>query len=258
MQCFSIFCHLSISKKSSYGRLVGHKCINHAHKNGGLTNHTSQFYGWWPVHPGHTYIKHWPLSDSNCLVVVIYAAQVCSVKYFLHYLICPIFFELEFVYNETVGDFDFPQHKSWTRVGPTCHAIALPKSPPQIPTLANLKTCRLSHFCMKSKASPVYQWYCEDTLNMSDNMTKPTKWLCAQRRVRSAWASESSLSAWRKLGSLATHTVHSQDSDQTGLIWVFAGHTVTLLALSCRGSYQFLQNTAKIMVLDSLAGNIVK
>ena len=58
---------------------------------------------------------------------------------------------------------------------------------------------------------------------------KPTKWLCAQRRLRSAWASaqsdQSSLSAWRKLGSLATHWAHSEDSDRTGrmprLIWVF-------------------------------------
>ena len=51
--------------------------------------------------------------------------------------------------------------------------------------------------------------------------------LFAQRRVRSAWAS--SLSAWRKLGSLATHWAHSEDSDQTEqkprLIWVFAGCT---------------------------------
>ena len=52
---------------------------------------------------------------------------------------------------------------------------------------------------------------------------------------------ESSLSLWRKLGSLATHWAHSEDSDQTGrmprLIRVFAGHTVTLLVLSCRGSH---------------------
>ena len=145
---------------------------------------------------------------------------------------------------------------------------------------------------------------------MSRDMTKPTKWLCAQRRLRSAWApradaradlslrwthshfacfvmsrlilgdvhsvypsvinrynrishpapdttterntnnedgikwaatwqnqqsgcapsedsdqpgicpvwSESSLSAWRKLGTLATHRAHSEDSDQTGRI----------------------------------------
>ena len=42
--------------------------------------------------------------------------------------------------------------------------------------------------------------------------------------------SESSLSAWKNLGSLATHWVHSEDSDQTGrmprLIWVFAGRTL--------------------------------
>ena len=52
--------------------------------------------------------------------------------------------------------------------------------------------------------------------------------------------SETSLSAWRKLGSLATHWVHSEDSDQTGrmprLIWVFAGRTPILLVLSCHGS----------------------
>ena len=57
---------------------------------------------------------------------------------------------------------------------------------------------------------------------------------------RPGW-SESSLSAWRKLGSLATHLAHSEDSDQTGrmprLIWVFTGRTLTLLVLSCRGSF---------------------
>ena len=46
--------------------------------------------------------------------------------------------------------------------------------------------------------------------------------------IRPVW-SESSLSAWRKLGSLATHWAHSEDSDQIGrmprLIWVFAGRT---------------------------------
>ena len=46
--------------------------------------------------------------------------------------------------------------------------------------------------------------------------------------IHPVW-SESTLSAWRKLGSLATHCAHSEDSDQTGqmprLIWVFAGRT---------------------------------
>ena len=57
--------------------------------------------------------------------------------------------------------------------------------------------------------------------------------------IRPVW-SESSLSAWRNLGSLATHWVHSEGSDQTGwmprLIWIYAGRTLTLLVLSCRGS----------------------
>ena len=61
--------------------------------------------------------------------------------------------------------------------------------------------------------------------------------MCAQGRRRS----ESSLSTWRKLGSLATHWAHSEDSDQTGgmprLIWVFAWRTVILLVLSWGGSF---------------------
>ena len=40
--------------------------------------------------------------------------------------------------------------------------------------------------------------------------------MCTQRRLRSAWASaqsdQSLLSAWRKLGSLATHWMHSDDA----------------------------------------------
>ena len=52
--------------------------------------------------------------------------------------------------------------------------------------------------------------------------------------------SESSLSTWRKLGSLATYWAHREDSDQTrrmpSLIWVFAGCSLTLLVLSCHGS----------------------
>ena len=58
--------------------------------------------------------------------------------------------------------------------------------------------------------------------------------------IRPVW-SESSLSAWRNLGSLATQWVHSEDADQTGrmprLIWVFAGRKLTLLVLWCRGLF---------------------
>ena len=56
--------------------------------------------------------------------------------------------------------------------------------------------------------------------------------------IRPVW-SEYWLFAWRKLGSLAAHWAHSEDSGQTGmprLIWVFAGRTVILLLLSCHGS----------------------
>ena len=66
-------------------------------------------------------------------------------------------------------------------------------------------------------------------------MTKLTKWLRPAKTqislgFRPVW-SESPLSAWRKLGSLATHWAHSEDSDQTGrmprLIWVSLGaHSV--------------------------------
>ena len=71
--------------------------------------------------------------------------------------------------------------------------------------------------------------------------------------IRPVW-SESSLSPWRKLGSLATHLMHSEDSDQTGrmprLIWVFAGHTVTLLVLSCRGSNELAGELHEIFCAD--------
>ena len=80
---------------------------------------------------------------------------------------------------------------------------------------------------------------------MSYLMTKPTNLDVRPAKtqislgIRTVW-SESSLSAWRKFGSLATHWVHCKDSDQTGrmprLIWVFAGCTVILFVLSWGGS----------------------
>ena len=93
--------------------------------------------------------------------------------------------------------------------------------------------------------------FCKENIlsrDMTKTMTKTMKWLCAQRRLGSAWASaqsdQSSLSAWTKLVSLAAHWAHSEDSDQTGrmprLIWVFAGRSLILLVLSCRGSKYFL------------------
>ena len=76
--------------------------------------------------------------------------------------------------------------------------------------------------------------------------TKPTIWHVRPAKTQISlgicpvW-SESSLSAWRNIKSLATHWAHSKDSGQTGrmprLIRVFAGRTlVILLGLSCCSS----------------------
>ena len=72
-------------------------------------------------------------------------------------------------------------------------------------------------------------------------MTKPTKWHVRPAKIqislgiRPVW-SESSLSAWRKLGSLATHSAHSEDCDQTGSESSLGAHAI-LLVLSWGGSY---------------------
>ena len=74
---------------------------------------------------------------------------------------------------------------------------------------------------------------CQELLYMSCLMTKPTKWLCAQRRLRSAWAfaqSDQSLLCAQCVAKDPSF-LHgdSDDSDQTGwmprLIRVFAGCT---------------------------------
>ena len=69
---------------------------------------------------------------------------------------------------------------------------------------------------------------------MSQRMAKPTKWKVRPAKIqislgtRPVW-SDSSLSTWKNLWSLATYWAHSEDSDQTGrmprLIWVFVGST---------------------------------
>ena len=62
-------------------------------------------------------------------------------------------------------------------------------------------------------------------------MTKPTKWVCAQRRLRSAWHLPSLIKVFAVHMNLATYWAHSEDSDQTG--WI----RTHFLVLSCRGSY---------------------
>ena len=71
-------------------------------------------------------------------------------------------------------------------------------------------------------------------------MTKPTKWLCAQWKLRSVWApaqsDQSPLSTWRKLGSLATHWAHCEDSDaqaDLSLCWAHNHFGFVMLQLIC-------------------------
>ena len=98
---------------------------------------------------------------------------------------------------------------------------------------------------------------------LSHLMAKPTKWLCAQWRLRSAWASaqadQSLLSAWRKLGSLATHWAHSEDSDQTGrmprLIWVFTGCTCHFVGFVMRRLNLSLKKKIKLGQSFNLSGS---
>ena len=95
-------------------------------------------------------------------------------------------------------------------------------------------------FCHAVAFSDVYSYCCNNWAATWQNY----KMSMRPAKTQSAWASaqsdQSLLSAWRDLGALATHWVHSEDADQTGwmprLIWVFAGRTVTLLVLSCGGS----------------------
>ena len=63
--------------------------------------------------------------------------------------------------------------------------------------------------------------------------------------IRPVWL-VASLSAWRKLESLATHWAHSEDPDQTErmprLIWVFAGRTCHFVGFVMRWlRYQLLK-----------------
>ena len=89
----------------------------------------------------------------------------------------------------------------------------------------------------------IYQKHVFIHPHMSRLVTKPTKWrVCPVKTqislgIHPVW-SESSLSAWRKLGSSATHWAHSKDSEQTGqmprLICVFAGRTCHIVGFVMR------------------------
>ena len=81
------------------------------------------------------------------------------------------------------------------------------------------------------------EWILYNYEKWATSWQNPQNGMCAQRRLSSAWApsqsNQSSLSAWRKLGSLATWTHWAH---MPRLIGVFTGRTVILLVLSCCGS----------------------
>ena len=68
-------------------------------------------------------------------------------------------------------------------------------------------------------------------------MTKQTKWLCAQRRLRSWSDKSSSCAQWVAKDPSFLHA-DSEDSDQTGrmprLIWVFSGRTYHFVGFAMR------------------------
>ena len=79
-------------------------------------------------------------------------------------------------------------------------------------------------------------------------------WTSSEDSRSAARSDQSLLPTWRKLGSLATHWVHTKDSDQTGwmprLIWVFAGCTSHFVGFVVRWliwdrAWQNLQNDSR-------------
>ena len=85
---------------------------------------------------------------------------------------------------------------------------------------------------------------------MSRLMTKPTKWhVCPAKAqsslgIRPVW-SESSLSAWRKLGSLATHW-------RTAKTLIRLGAHIILLVLSWGGSIMYMKAKCGFMLIRLL------
>ena len=101
--------------------------------------------------------------------------------------------------------------------------------------------------------------------DLSCLVKKPTKWHVHPAKtqislgIRPVW-SESSLSAWRKLWSLASHWAHSKDSDQTGrmprLIWGFAGRIYHFVGFCHEASHLFVVPITSKAKRSSLRGRL--
>ena len=107
-----------------------------------------------------------------------------------------------------------------------------------------LNTWLLEEPCLNCTGFDIRQCL-EEYPYMSRDITKPTKWLCAQRRQISLgigpdWSESSLCAQWVAKDPRFLHA-DSEDSDPIGrmprLICVFSGRTLILLVLSCRGSH---------------------
>ena len=95
---------------------------------------------------------------------------------------------------------------------------------------------------------------------MSHSTSKPTKWHVPSETqismgIRPAW-SESLLSAWRNLGSLASYWAHSEDTDSTAwmsmLIGVFFGRTHHFIGFAALQLIGFLGNQGQVTLIEIL------
>ena len=72
--------------------------------------------------------------------------------------------------------------------------------------------------------------------------------------IRPVWSESSLCAQWVAMDPRFLHA-DSEDGDQTGrmprLIWVFAEHTVTLLVLSCRGSFSLFYRLGQSVMEQS-------
>ena len=114
--------------------------------------------------------------------------------------------------------------------------------------LSQFPTAFMKKICLKKKLLPSsFQWWFIHTwnrkgirINWAASWQNQQNGMCAQLRLVSLCNHLVWSESCRNLGSLATHSAHSEDSDQTGqmprLIWVFAGPIVILLVLSWGGS----------------------
>ena len=76
-------------------------------------------------------------------------------------------------------------------------------------------------------------------LNMSPLMTKPTKWLCGKRRLRSGWHPPSLIRVFAvrmQKACVLSYPFSAKRRLWSRLIWVSPGRTVILLVLSRGGS----------------------